>query len=225
MLFAIATVAAALFANAALAAPTCTGTTTTVASGDSVPTAFLLTDGNCVAAGDKLFGDFAVTNAGSGSASFTFLDPFGNVTLGFAGAIGPSTTATLHYQVAINPAITTTMLIDDLQKDFTLNASVEGLFASSTLTGTTTPPTSPPIAIDCTRTVNPAASDCPQTAVFSPVDFLIIDETLTTDSNSIVTALTDTISQVSVAPEPGALGLLGVGLLGLCLVRKRVAHD
>lgn len=219
----LAATAIALSAGGAYAAPSCTGTTTTLASGDSVPTAFLLVAGNCVAAGDKVFGDFATTATGTGSASFTFLDPFGNVTLGFAGAIGPSTVATLHYQVAVNDAaLALGWRIDDLQKDFTLNASAEGLFATSTLTGTTNPVTSPAVAINCTRTVNPAVSDCPQTALFAPVDFLLIDETLTTDGNSVVTALTDTISQVQlVVPEPGALGLLGVGLLGLTWVRRR----
>jgi hypothetical protein len=183
-----------------------------------VPTSFLTTAGNCVDAGDKTFGDFLVTGAGSGSASFTFLSPTSNVTLGFAGAIGPSTVATLHYQVAINPATASGMLIDDLQKDFTLNASVEGLFASATLTGTTTPATVPPVAINCTRNVNPSSSNCPQTAVFGPVSSLTINETLTTDGNAVVTALTDTISQVPVS-EPMGLALMGVGLLGLGMVR------
>ncbi len=206
---------------AANAAPSCTGTTTTVASGGIVPAAFLLTSGNCVAAGDKVFGDFAVTNAGAGNASFIFANPFGNVTLGFSGVFNPSTVATLHYQVAVDPAAQALgWRIDDLTKDFTLNPAAAGP-ASATLVGTTTPVTSPPIAINCTRTANPAGGDCPETAVFAPVLALAIDETLTTDANAVATGLTDTISQVNVVPEPSGLALMGVGLVGLGWIVSR----
>jgi hypothetical protein len=216
----LAAVAAVAIAPTAVALPTCTGVTQTVASGDAVPTSFLLTAGNCVAAGDKLFGDFSVTGAGTGSSSFTFLGPLSNVTLGFQGAINPNTVATLHYQVAINPLITTAMAIVGLQKDFTLNSNVAGAPATATLTGVTNPPTSPPVAISCTRTVNPTTGDCPETALFAPVTSLTIDEVLTTGSNAVVTALTDTIFQAQI-PEPAALGILGLGLLGLAAVRRR----
>jgi hypothetical protein len=207
LLLAATAMAAIAAAPAALALPTCTGVTQTVNSGDAVATSFLTTLGNCVAAGDKLFGDFAVTGAGSGSSSFTFLGPLSNV-------------ATLHYQVAINPLITTAMAIVGLQKDFTLNSNVAGAPATATLVGVTNPPTSPPVAISCTRTVNPATGDCPETNLFAPVLSLTIDETLTTGTNAVVTALTDTIFQAAI-PEPTTLGILGLGLLGLAAVRRR----
>ena len=220
LLLAATAIAAVAIAPTAVAMPTCTGVTQTVNSGDAVATSFLTTLGNCVAAGDKIFGDFAVTGAGSGSSSFTFLGPLSNVTLGFQGAIGPDTVATLHYQVAINPLITTAMAIVGLQKDFTLNSNVAGAPATATLVGVTNPLTSPPVAISCTRTVNPATGDCPETNLFAPVTSLTIDETLTTGTNAVVTALTDTIFQAQI-PEPAALGLLGLGLLGLAAVRRR----
>jgi len=220
--FLLAAIAAIAAAPAAVAMPTCTGVTQTVSSGDAVPTSFLTTAGNCVEAGDKVFGDFAVTGAGSGSSSFTFLGPLSNVTLGFQGAIGPSSVATLHYQVAVNPDITTAMRIVGLEKDFTLNSNVAGAPATATLTGSTNPVTNPAVAISCTRTVNPATGDCPEAAFFAPVDFLIVDQTLTTGTNAVVTALTDTIFQTAIdVPEPGALGILGLGLLGLAAVRRR----
>jgi hypothetical protein len=220
LLAAATAVAAIAAAPTAVALPTCTGVTQTVASGDAVPTSFLLTAGNCVEAGDKVFGDFSVTGAGSGSSNFFFLGPLSNVTLGFQGAIGPNTVATLHYQVAINPLITTAMRIVGLEKDFTLNSNVQGAPATATLTGVTNPLTNPAVAISCTRTVNPSTGDCPDAASFAPVLFLTIDETLTTGSNAVVTALTDTIFQAQI-PEPAALGILGLGLLGLAAVRRR----
>jgi len=186
-----------LFAGQAQAAPPlfCTGTTTTVANGGSVTAAFLLTPGNCVEAGDKFFGAFSVTGAitGTGSASFSFQMTPGNVTLGFLGTVNPGSVGSLNYTVAVDPALSQG-LINDLQKDFTLNAAVTGLPASANLQGATIPAS---IVFNCNRTVNPSGGSCPQTAAFAPVSQLAVNETLITGGNAVVTALTDTISEVS----------------------------
>ena len=94
-----------------------------VTSGTVVPGTFLGVAGNCMQAGDKIFGNFAGSGGtGAVAASFTFSAPNGNVTLGITDAIGPSSTATLDYQVAVTPAaIALGWRIDDLTKDFTLN--------------------------------------------------------------------------------------------------------
>jgi hypothetical protein len=94
-----------------------------------------------------------------------------------------------------------------------------GLPASASLSGSTTASN---FAFDCTRTVNPSTSTCPQTAVFAPTSQMTVTETITTGPNAIVTALTDTISQA--VPEPGSLAMLGSGLLLLGFA-VRIAKD
>jgi hypothetical protein len=130
-----------LFAGQAQAAPTCgpagtlPGDTITVTSGTSVPGSTLGVAGTCIAAGDKIFGNFSGTGGtGAAAASFTFLNPFGNVTIGVSDTVS-SGAATLDYQVAVSATgLALGWRIDDLKKDFTLNQAGTGVPASATLT-------------------------------------------------------------------------------------------
>jgi len=100
------------------------------------------------------------------------------------------------YTVAVDPALSNGFLINDLEKDFTVNASPASASATATLTGTTNPAS---INFSCTRHVNPQSATCPETHVFTPVAQLTVNETITTGTNAIVTAITDTISQTAPA--------------------------
>lgn len=209
----------------AQAAPVCTGTTTNLGTGVGLlATLSELSGGNCVIVGDKEFGSASVSGAisGTGTASFTALTARGNVSVGFNGSVGPTSTGTISYSAAVVPSLAGGFLIDDLQKDFTLNAAGAGS-ATATLSGNITSSAAGfgTIPISCVRNVNPATgTSCPVTLTFSRVSDINVTQTLTTGTNALVTAITDTVSQAAV-PEPGTIGLMGTGLLGLGLLARR----
>jgi hypothetical protein len=204
--------AAGLLASVSAQAVVCTGTTQALGNGGTATGAFLLTPGNCVTVSDKIFGEFAVSGAisGAGAAQWSFVNSPGNVTVGFLGAVLPGSVGGITYSVEVDEALAPGWAIVGLEKDFTFNASTPGLFASAALTGGVTSPFVVPFS--CSRDVNPAAATCPENHSFAPVDEISVSQTITTDANALVTAITDTIIQAESVSEPGVLAMLGTAL-------------
>ena len=136
------------------------------------------------------------------------------------GIIAPLT-ATVDYQVAVTAAgLAAGWRIDDITKDPTFNQfDSAGAVAEVQLQGV-----SPDAGfnITCTRHEPTLPGDnCPVHTTFTPITSMTVDQTVTIFPNTVVTGLTDTISQVQLVPEPASLGLLGTSLLGLGLLARR----
>jgi hypothetical protein len=205
--------------GAAEAAPTCTSTTNIGPSG--VVTWSSLSAGECIRSADKIYGNFSGANLPSDTVLIFNTNAVGSIVhqqLSFDGTYLAGTTYSWGYEVAVNFAVAPSKtIITSVDSDFTQTVS-DG---PSTLDKSFDPAGDHPIhEVKIGAEVQPGS--VLSTNFATGVTDLKISETLA--DNGTISSVTNSITEFSPGnniPEPLSVALMGAGLFGVRLVRRR----